>query len=102
MSTRSESSSIEGAPIGLERLFPHCSSTDLGRVEHLPFLIGRVLEEGDRHDLHWLVRHCGEEAIAEWARSNGERQLSRRSRAFWAVVFDLDAGPIDENPLWPI
>ena len=62
MSTRSESSSIEGAPIGLERLFPHCSSTDLGRVADEPEAES-VCARFERNDAHHDRSHIEREGV---------------------------------------
>lgn len=63
------------------RLFPHC---ELAALETAPgFVTGRLLEDGDSADLAWLFAARGREAIRAWVARHGERQLSRRSLAFW-------------------
>jgi hypothetical protein len=57
---------------------------------HAPHVIARVLEDGDRRDLAWLFGAYGRERLSAWLRKRGERQLSRRSRAFWRVILDAD------------
>lgn len=70
----------------------------------LPFLIARLLEDGDAADLGWLTGNVPESELASWLESRGGRQLSVRSRAFWELVLDRRAGP--EAParreLWPL
>jgi len=86
-------------PAETRRLFPGYDST-LG----LPFLIARLLEDGDEADLRWLTRNVPETELAAWLEQRGGRQLSIRSRAFWEAVLDRPAG--GEVParkeLWPL
>ena len=88
-------------PEDTRRLFSGYSEADL---EASPLLIGRLLEDGDSHDLAWLCRTLPEAELALWLEARGGRQLSVRSRAFWEVVLDREAGP--EAParsaLWPL
>ena len=93
---------LDGAGAGWRRVFPHHSAVDLEAREHQPWLIGRLLEEGDTNDLRWLIDRVGEDEIAGWVRQRGQRQLSPRSRSFWARVLNLDMATFEEDPLWPI
>lgn len=81
------------------RLFPGLDSTP-----GLPFLIARLLEDGDSADLRWLCENVSESELTAWLESRGGRQLSTRSRAFWELV--LDRKPGAEAParkdLWPL
>ena len=88
---------IPEIPVGTLRLFAHYDPADLapdsGRPSSLPFLIGRLLEDGDRDDLAWLAASCPEPILATWLAEHGTRQLSARSRAYWhAVLGPLPAG----------
>ncbi len=87
------------APPQTHRLFPDLAAG--GSLEPDDFVIGRLLEDGDRADLHWLTSAAGRERLREWLVERGERQLSRRSRAFWALVLDI-ALPRRDDPLWPL
>ena len=70
----------------------------------VPFLIARLLEDGDGADLAWLTETVAEEDLAAWLERHGSRQLSRRSRAFWEVVLGTSAGPTPDagSLLWPL
>ena len=86
-------------PTETRRLF-HGYDSDPG----LPFLIARLLEDGDEADLRWLVRNVPENELAAWLEQRGGRQLSLRSRAFWEAVLDRPAGgevPV-RSALWPL
>ncbi|MES1243563.1 MAG: hypothetical protein ABUT39_18290 [Acidobacteriota bacterium] len=88
-------------PEETRRLFPGYAEADLGAS---PLLIGRLLEDGDSHDLAWLCRTVPEAELALWLEARGGRQLSVRSRAFWEVVLGREAGPVAESgsALWPL
>lgn len=86
-------------PAATRRLFPESGDLLSGLLDlqdHAPFVIGRLLEDGDREDLAWLFRTYGRERIAAWMRRRGARQLSRRSRAFWRTVLGEPEEP--NNP----
>ena len=87
-------------PSETRRLFPGCTEPD----ENIPFLIARLLEDGDAADLRWLCGTVPESGLTDWLESRGGRQLSVRSRAFWELVLDRRAG--GEAParslLWPL
>lgn len=53
-----------------------------------PWIMARLLEDGDRDDLAWLSARLGEETLAAWLELQGSRRLSLRSLAFWAVLLD--------------
>lgn len=86
-------------PPETRRLFPGYDSTP-----GLPFLIARLLEDGDGADLRWLCRNVPESELAAWLESRGGRQLSTRSRAFWELVLDREPGPepAARKDLWPL
>jgi hypothetical protein len=69
-----------------------------------PFLIGRLLEDGDSRDLAWLCRTFPEAELASWLETRGGRQLSIRSRAFWEVVLGktADGEVSSRSALWPL
>ena len=53
-----------------------------------PYVMARLLEDGDREDLSWLCRQLPASALAAWVERHGARRLSRRSLSFWAVTLD--------------
>jgi hypothetical protein len=90
-------------PEGTSRLFAGYAEDDLRGEEGRSLLLARLLEDGDSADLRWLVREVGAEALGDWLAEHGGRQLSARSRSFWALV--LDRAPSRPAPdsvaLWP-
>lgn len=88
-------------PEAARRLFPGYADADL--EEGRPFLIARLLEDGDGADLAWLCRTIPETELAAWLESRGGRQLSVRSRSFWEVVLGRKAAaPPERKDLWPL
>lgn len=90
-------------PAATLRLFPHHQAADLAFPEAVPFVVGRLLEDGDRADLRWLFGALPEAAVAAWLASRGGRGLSRRSCAFWELAVGLAAAPDPAAAeLWPL
>lgn len=91
-------------PDGARRLFPHVDRARLELGAHEPAIIERLLEDGDRSDLHWLTGSIPEPRLASWVRQRGARRLSRRSRTFWELVLGVTAEPRPPaaEPLWPL
>jgi hypothetical protein len=74
-----------------------------------PYVLARLLEDGDREDLAWLCRQLSAGALAAWVERHGARRLSRRSQAFWAVTLDRPDLLPERRPelerrraLWPL
>ena len=91
-------------PDGARRLFSQFPRERLADAAHAPLIVERLLEDGDGADLCWLTVAVPEEDLAGWVRGRGARRLSRRSRAFWEIVLDAEAGAAPEpgNELWPL
>src|ERR1700676_5435121 len=74
-----------------------------------PYVMARLLEDGDREDLAWLCRQLPASALAAWVERHGARRLSRRSLSFWAVTLDRPDLLRERQPalqrrreLWPL
>ena len=92
---------MEGRP---ERHFSDWHDLDPNQENQRMAIIARLLEDGHGEDLLWLSRQCSEDELARFFRDRGARQLSRRSRAFWAVVLGI-AKPEESalvKDLWPL
>lgn len=87
-------------PDGARRLF----APDVEVAPTADFVVERLLEDGDSQDLRWLTSQRGEAALGDWLARLGGRRLSRRSRAFWALVLARDPGPAAPaaSELWPL
>ena len=93
-------------PAPTARHFASYSRTDVLADVHRNFLIGRLLEHGDRADLRWLCRHVDEATLLSWLADSGARTLSRRSYRFWSLVLGSHASAPSERAdtlrLWPL
>jgi len=91
-------------PARTRRLFAHYEKPE-GFAHQAPaFMIGRILEEGDSADLEWLFKQFSDYDLRSWLIQRGSRQLTRRSRLFWQMVFACaipDPPPLSEQ-LWPL
>ncbi|HVR11624.1 MAG TPA: hypothetical protein VMW75_26505 [Thermoanaerobaculia bacterium] len=74
-----------------------------------PYVLARLLEDGDRADLEWLCRRLPAGDLASWIERHGARRLSRRSLAFWALALERDDLLPERSPqlarrreLWPL
>lgn len=88
------------------RLLPHYEPADLEAPDARPFLLSRLLEDGDGADLRAFFRDSGmpEPVAAAWFAAHGGRQLSARSRAFWRILLGTEPGPAAPaaSALWPL
>lgn len=75
------------APSFLKPLFWDVRLSDLSVDHHRDFILGRLLEWGDRQALQWLFRTYSREAILNFLRRRGTALLSRRSWHFWTLQF---------------
>lgn len=97
-------SGVDEIPRGAHRLFAHPQEID--PRQHAPWVIGRLLEEGDSADLRALTSAVCENDLAGWLRRRGGRQLSSRSRSFWSLVLDVPRSDVPRpdiaEALWPL
>lgn len=85
-----------------QRLFPHYDLEALATAEYRPFIIARLLEEGDSRDLRFLAEQAAEDELVEWLDLRGARQLSRRSLYFWRLVLGNRRQDVPADELWPL
>lgn len=90
-------------PPDTARLFPHDRSIPDPEHER-PYLLARLLEEGESADLRWLTEVVPEGEIAAWFATSGGRALTHRSRAFWRLVLAVEPAPPASvaTELWPL
>lgn len=86
-------------PESARRLFPH----DVPEGLTLEAIIERLMEEGDRADLVWMIETIGETPLIESLNRFSGRRLSRRSENFWRLVLLGSAGHAPRShELWPL
>ncbi len=85
------------------RLFHGYSAESLVEERYRPFLIERLLEEGDSNDLQWLCTSLPESELRECLRARSGRSLSKRNLAFWRLALGLGVtGARPGEELWPL
>jgi len=91
-------------PAAARRLFPGYDEPSLEAEPARGLLFARLLEDGEGAEVGWLFERFGEAAVARWVAGHGHRQLSQRSRTFWAWLLGcaLAAAPEAAEALWPL
>jgi len=88
---------------GVGRHFGPCGP-ELDSAAGRAAAVRRLLEDGDRADLAWLGERFERAELVRWFDAHAGRQLSRRSRAFWAAVLARPLPPPAPGAaeLWPL
>ena len=90
-------------PSHTRRLFGHYAEVEKLATTSPNFVVARLFEDGDHTDLRWLTSTLREEQLVSWLQQYGDRQLSRRSHAFWCAVLQLPAARLEKTEeLWPL
>ncbi len=80
-----------GLPAFLKAFFWDVQLSDLSADHHRDFILGRLLETGDREALRWLFRTYSRDSILAFLSKRGTDLLSQKSWHFWA--FQLGKEP---------
>jgi hypothetical protein len=78
-------------PSVLRRFFWDVRLAELSVDRHRDFILGRLLEFGDRQALAWVFRTYPLELVAAFLKGRGADVLSRRAWQFWALQVGLSA-----------
>lgn len=91
-------------PSHTRRLFAHYSDPARLPGDSPQLVLAKLMEEGDSTDLRWLTQAFDENELAAWIDDHGQRQLSRRSLAFWQIVLARPGhrGSRPGDELWPL
>ena len=86
------------------RLFAGYAASDLASPAGRGLLLARLLEDGTGPEVAWLLARDGEAVVGDWVAGHAHRQLSHRSRIFWAWVLDRELAPPSPAAaqLWPL
>lgn len=74
-------------PSFLRPFFWDARVSDLSAAHHRDFILGRLLEWGDRRALKWVFRTYSKESILDFLGERGTGLLSKRSWNFWSIQF---------------
>ena len=80
-----------GVPRALKPLFWDVRLSTLIVTRHRDFILGRVLEYGDRAAVRWAIETYSRHQVRAFLRGRGADLLSRRAWHFWASQFGLNA-----------
>jgi hypothetical protein len=67
----------------------------------IELILERVLQNGNREEVRWLLRHYGNKRVKQWITMTGSRRLSRRRYHMWCVLLDVKETLRKTNPIWP-
>lgn len=79
-------------PEALKKYFWDVDFSRLDPRRRSGFVVERILEFGDEGAVSWMARSYSPEQIRRVL--TGSRQLSRKSAAFWAWLFNVDRGEV--------
>lgn len=71
------------------RLFDGYDPAELEEPQYRPFVVGRLLEDGDSQDLRWLFGSLEAAELRTWLIDHAPHRLSERSRGFWTWISGL-------------
>lgn len=74
-----------GIPVSLKVFFWDVQLSDLSADHHRDFILGRLLETGNRKALRWLFQTYSRNSILAFLSKRGTALLSQKSWHFWAL-----------------
>lgn len=77
----------EMIPERVKRLFWDVKKDTVDMEKHRPYIIRRIIDYGDIHDVKWMLKLFSSEEIIGVLKRN--RGLSRKSAYFWAAYFKV-------------
>lgn len=88
---------VHPLPQRLLPLFPEYELPQLNAGRDKVLIFSRILENGGRKDLCWMLGRYPREDIRRFLRNDGSRLLSERSLRLWSLFFKTKPIPI---PAW--
>ncbi len=67
----------------------------------IELILERILQNGNREEVRWLLHHYGNKRVKQWITTTGSRRLSRRRYHLWCVLLDVKETLRKTNPIWP-
>ena len=86
-------------PAFLKGFFWDARLSDLSVEHHRDFILGRLLETGNREALRWLFRTYSRDSILDFLGRRGTDLLSQKSWHFWALQLGKERSPLS-NKSW--
>jgi len=79
-------------PKFLEKYFWDVNFSKLDKENHTPFIIERILEEGDERAVKWMRNNFDPNEIENVLYNS--KNLSRKSANFWQLIFNVKRSKI--------
>lgn len=79
-------------PPGFRRFFWDAPLSGLSAETHRDFILGRLMEWGDRDALRWLLRTYPKNSLEEFLQGRGREVLSKRDWRFWTLFLGVEKG----------
>ncbi len=76
-------------PNRFQILFPEYSLEQLNPYKQWRIILSRVLDQGGRAEVSWILRRYPKEFIKDFIREEGWRLLSPKSLNFWGLYFEI-------------
>ena len=86
-----------GVPVSLKPFFWDAQLSDLSIEHHRDFILGRLLETGDREALRWLFRTYSRDSILAFLSKRGTALLSQKSWHFWVLQLGKESKALSKN-----
>lgn len=86
-----------GIPVSLKAFFWDVQLSDLSADHHRDFILGRLLEVGNREALRWLFRTYSRDSILAFLSRRGTDLLSQKSWNFWALQLGKDPNALSKK-----
>lgn len=86
-------------PAMLRPFFWETRLSNLSPDRHSEFIMGRLLEFGDRRALAWLFRSYARKALVDFLNGRGREVLTKRTWQFWALQLGADVRR-RRNAMW--
>ena len=86
-----------------KQLFWDIDFKKLDYKKHAQFVIGRILDFGDDHEVKWMFRYFKEKQIKKTLLER--RGISHRSASYWAEILNIPKNQIQSlkrhSKIWP-
>lgn len=78
---------VQQVPSSFSPFFWDVHIKELDQITHQRFIIERLLNEGDHHTLHWLLKTFTMDEIRKTVQTS--RNLSLKTAKYWQYYFNL-------------
>jgi hypothetical protein len=80
---------MQPIPLTLAPFFQEYDLAKLNPQKDSHTIIERLLQFGNRSEIHWLFTVYSQEQIASWVRQFGKDKLPQPHRVFWQIVLEI-------------